>query len=116
MGLMKKTTEAISHSLGLDGNINADVVCIAERVLEAHKINEPQRKAMETADIAKLMRELRVEIADEQEKLWEDGKLTKRECCVCHKTVGYKEGNGGVTHTYCQKHYDEAMIALGQVS
>ena len=67
MGLMKKMAEDISCSLGLDGEINADVICVAERVLEAHKINEPARKAMEVASIARLMRELREEIMEDRQ-------------------------------------------------
>jgi hypothetical protein len=64
MGLLKRMLTEVSVSLGLDGEITPDVVCVAERVLAAHRINEPARKAMEAASIARLMRELRKEIME----------------------------------------------------
>ena len=99
MGLMKKTAEDISYSLGLDGEITPDVVYVAERVLQVHNEREPQRKAMETAGIARLMRNLRNEI------LWERGKLMKVVCAWCGKEMGYKPGNGipkQETHGICK--------------
>lgn len=104
MGLMKKMAEDISVSLGLDGEINADVICVAERVLEAHRINEPFQKAMETARIAKLMRQL-------QDEMFEDGEIAMRVCAWCKAEgkngfMGYTRGSG-ITHGICEYHADE---------
>ena len=96
---MKQMATDISVSLGLDGEITPDVVYVAERVLQVHNEREPQRKAMETAGIARLMRNLRNEI------LWEKGNLMKSICTWCKKEMGYKPGNGipkQETHGICK--------------
>ena len=108
MGLMKKMVEDISVSLGLEGEITPDVKCVAERVLAAHKETDAQRKAMETASIAKLMRELRQEVAFEQ------GKLSKVVCAWCEQAgndgyMGYKPGTGEITHSCCAEHFKQVM-------
>jgi len=107
MGKMEDMATEISYSLGLEGEITPDVVYVAERVLQVHNEREPQRKAMETAGIARLMRNLR---AETQEELWKQGKLMKSVCAWCEKAgkdgfMGYKEGNGvpgQVTHGICE--------------
>ena len=111
MGKMKDMATDISYSLGLDGEITPDVVYVAERVLQVHNEREPQRKAMETAGIARLMRNLR---AETQEGLWEQGKLSKVVCSWCQAEgkdgfLGYKPGDGTITHSCCPQHFNELI-------
>ncbi|MDD5353234.1 MAG: hypothetical protein PHS93_08760 [Candidatus Omnitrophica bacterium] len=99
MGIMKEFAQDLAESMGLE-NINQDVLEIGQKVLDA------KRDPIKLMKIAKLIR---------NERLFNQGRLMKRVCCICHKTIGYKEGSGMThgNHSECFNEFYKAEIEAG---
>ncbi len=99
MGIMKEFAQDLAEVMGYE-DINSDVLEIGQKVLDA------KRDPIKLMEIAKLIR---------NERLFSQGKLMKRVCCICHKTIGYKEGSGMThgNHPECFNEFYKSEIAKG---
>lgn len=106
MGFIKNMLMDISHELGQDGDINPIVQQVADEVMKVHDEKEAQRKAMLSAGIGRLMRDM-------QDELFADGKIAMRVCSWCQAEgrdgfMGYTQGSG-ITHGICREHAEMLM-------
>ncbi len=99
MGIMKEFAQDLAEAMGYE-TINNEVLEIGQMILDAH--GDP----VCLMKIAKLIR---------KERLFAQGKLMKRICCICHKTIGYKEGSGVThgNHPECYNVFYKAEIEAG---
>ena len=124
MGLTKDFGMSVSYAMGFDGEINEEVKEVGAEIIALAFLRrtDPAKAVIGQMKLAKKIRALR-QLTPEQkaeqenahdEALFLDGKLCKRVCCVCKRTIGYKEGSG-ITHGYCEPCYENEKELIEMV-